>query len=181
VLSLPDEVFINIENAQYRLKKESANTFSYTFNNVQKALDFQLYSTGVSSKDYTLEVLMKPNIAAFDVKLDYPAYTQRKDEELANIGDLAVPVGTNIDWIFNASNTDEIQIKFSDEEAEDAKRFSDDLFSFEKRMMKDAVYKLYISNSYLPKADSISYAVSVMPDLHPAIKADKFQDSTDNK
>ena len=178
---LPDEVFINVENAQYRLKKESPNTFSYTFNNVQKALDFQLYSTGVSSKPYTLDVLMKPNIAAFDVKLDYPAYTQRKDEEVSNIGDLAVPAGTNIDWIFNASNTEAIRIKFSDGEAEETKRFSDDLFSFKKRMMKDASYKLYISNSHLPNADSISYAVSVIPDLHPAIKADKFQDSTDNK
>ena len=178
---LPNEVFIDVENAQYRLAKESANQFSYTFNNVQKPVDFQLFSSGVNSKGYTLDVMLKPNLAAFDVKLDYPAYTQRKDEELANIGDLAVPVGTNIDWVFNAENTDEIKVKFSNEEATSVKRFSDDLFTFKKRMMSDAAYKLYISNEALPNSDSISYAVSVIPDLYPSIKAEKFQDSTDNK
>jgi hypothetical protein len=178
---LPNEVFINVENAQYRLNKESANTFSYTFNNVQKDIDFQLFSAGVNSKEYTLDVMMKPNIAAFDVKLDYPAYTQRKDEELANIGDLAVPVGTQISWVFNAENTDDIALQFSGEEKVVAKRFSDDLFTFKKQMMNDAAYKLYVSNELLPNADSISYGVAVIPDLYPSIKVEKFQDSTDNK
>jgi hypothetical protein len=178
---LPNEVFINVENAQYRLNKESANTFSYTFNNVQKDVDFQLFSAGVNSKEYTLDVMMKPNIAAFDVKLDYPAYTQRKDEELANIGDLAVPVGTQISWVFNAENTDNIALQFSGEEKVVAKRFSDDLFTFKKQMMNDAAYKLYVSNELLPNADSISYGVAVIPDLYPSIKVEKFQDSTDNK
>jgi hypothetical protein len=178
---LPNEVFINVENAQYRLNKESANTFSYTFNNVQKDIDFQLFSAGVNSKEYTLDVMMKPNIAAFDVKLDYPAYTQRKDEELANIGDLAVPVGTQISWVFNAENTDNIALQFSGEEKVVAKRFSDDLFTFKKQMMNDAAYKLYVSNELLPNADSISYGVAVIPDLYPSIKVEKFQDSTDNK
>ena len=178
---LPNEVFINIDNAQYRLAKEAANEFSYTFNNVQKALDFNLYSSGVSSKEYTLDVLMKPNIAAFDVKLDYPAYTQRKDEELSNIGDLTVPTGTNVDWVLDAENTDAIKVQFSGEEAVAIKRFSDDLFTFKKRMMSDAGYKLYVSNEALPNADSISYSISVIPDLYPAIKAEKFQDSLDRK
>lgn len=178
---LPNEVFINIDNAQYRLAKEAANEFSYTFNNVQKALDFNLYSSGVSSKEYKLDVLMKPNIAAFDVKLDYPAYTQRKDEELSNIGDLTVPTGTNVDWVLDAENTDAIKVQFSGEEAVAIKRFSDDLFTFKKRMMSDAGYKLYVSNKALPNADSISYSISVIPDLYPAIKAEKFQDSLDRK
>jgi len=178
---LPNEVFINVESAQYRLSKVSANEFSYTFNNVQKPVDFRLFSTGVNSKGYTLDVLLKPNLAAFDVDLDYPAYTGRKDEELSNIGDLAVPVGTNIDWVFNAENTDDITVQFSGEEPVSVKRFSDDLFTFKKRMMKDAGYKLYISNEALPNSDSISYTVSVIPDLYPSIQAEKFQDSTDNK
>lgn len=179
---LPNEVFITIEKTQYRLKKEAPNRFSYTFNNVQKPVDFRLYSAGVTSKDYELNVLMKPNVAAFEVKLDYPAYTQRNDEELANIGDLTIPAGTQVDWVFDTENTDNIRIQFSDQdEPVEIKRFSDDLFTFKKRMMGDAAYKLYISNSALPNADSISYAISVIPDLYPTIEVERFQDSTDKK
>ncbi|MCB0553144.1 MAG: DUF4175 domain-containing protein [Phaeodactylibacter sp.] len=179
---LPNEVFISVDNYQYRLAKVSPGVFSYRFSNVQKDMDFRLFSTGVESKKYKLEVLEKPNVLGFDVKLDYPAYTQRKDEELSSIGDLAVPLGTNIDWVFSALNTDAIRLHFSGAAGEqEATRFSDGLFTFRKRAMKDEAYKLYISNKDLPDADSISYTLSVIPDLYPNIKAEKFQDSTDSK
>jgi hypothetical protein len=179
---LPNEVLIDVDNYQYRLNKEAPNVFTYRFNNVQKDTDFRLFSSGVESKGYTLDVLKKPNVLGFEVELDYPPYTGRKDEELSSIGDLVVPAGTQIDWVFNAENTDDIKLRFSgDEETVAAKRFSDDLFTYQRRARKDQAYKLYISNKELPNADSISYTISVVPDLYPSISAQKFQDSTQQK
>lgn len=179
---LPNEVFIDVDNIQYRLAKESANEFTYRFSNVQKNTGFRLFSSGVESKRYELNVLRKPNVLGFDVELDYPAYTQRKDESLSSIGDLVVPAGTRIDWVFNAEHTDAIDLKFSsDAERITTKRFSDDLFTYKKQVMKDQGYKLYISNQDLPNADSISYTISVIPDLYPNISVQKFIDSTQRK
>lgn len=180
--ALPNEVYIDIDNYKYRLNKEAAGKFSYQFSNVQKQTDFKLFSSGVESDDYTLDVLAKPNILGFDIKLDYPAYTQRKDEELSNIGDLVLPVGTNIDWIFNAQHTDNINILFSSkEESEAITRFSDKLFTHKKKALKDESYKLFISNELLPNADSISYRITVIPDQYPTINVEKFVDSLNNK
>ncbi len=179
---LPNEVFIEVDKAQYRLRKEEANRFVYRFNNVQKATDFKLYASGVSSREYTLNVLRKPNVVGFDVKLSYPAYTGRKDETLSSIGDLAVPEGTMIDWVFNAEYTDAIRLRFSGEEGlVDTKRFSDELFTYKYKAMEDQAYKLLVSNADLPNADSIGYTISVIPDLYPSIEVDKFQDSTQRK
>lgn len=179
---LPDEVFIDIDNYQYRLKKESANTFSYKFNNVQKEIDFKLFSGFVESNDYKLNVLKKPNILGFDIKLNYPAYTKRQDESLSNIGDIVIPTGTNIDWVFNSQNTDNIDIKFSNQkELISIKRFSDDLFTFKKKALKNEGYKIYVSNAALPNSDSVSYSITVIPDLNPSITVQKFEDSTDSK
>lgn len=178
---LPNEVFIDIDNYQYRLKKEAANRFTYRFSNVRKDVDFKLFSSGVESSGYTLEVLRKPNILGFDVKLDYPAYTGRKDEELNSIGDLVIPVGTKVDWVFNAQHTDNIALQFGDAEKQDIRRFSDDLFTYERRAMRDELYKVFVSNDALPNADSISYTLSVIPDLYPTIEVEKFQDSLDTK
>jgi hypothetical protein len=47
-------------------------------------------------------VLRKPNILSFSTKLNFPAYIGRANEELSNVGDLVVPQGTNIGWVFNA-------------------------------------------------------------------------------
>ena len=128
---LPNEVFIDVDNYQYRLTKEDANLFTYKFSNVQKNTAFKLFSSGVQSETFELDVLKKPNILGFEVKLDYPAYTQRKDEKLSSIGDLVVPQGTNVDWVFSSQNTDDIQILFSSEKnRESITRFSDELFTF---------------------------------------------------
>lgn len=180
---LPAEVFIDVDNYQYRLTKEAPNLFSYRFNNVQKDVEFKLFSSGVESDDYTLEVLKKPNILGFELKLDYPAYTQRNDEALNSIGDVTVPVGTNIDWVFNAENTDQIELRFSSEDQSliPTNRFSDALFTYKKRAMKNENYKLYVSNAALPNADSIGYTISIIPDLHPSIKAEQFIDSSNQK
>jgi hypothetical protein len=179
---LPDQVFIEVDNYQYRLTKESADVFSYQFSNVQKDTRFTLYSGRVKSKPYTLEVLKKPNIASFDVELDFPAYTQRKDEVRSNMGDMVVPVGTVINWFFQVENTDDLKARFtSDNERIALKRASEKSFTLQRRAMRDELYKLFISNEYLPEADSVGYAISVIPDEYPTISVEKFEDSTQSK
>lgn len=179
---LPDQVFIEVDNYRYRLTKVEPNVFSYQFSNVQKKTDFQLFSSGVESENYSLEVLKKPNILGFEVSLHFPAYIQRPDETLNSTGDLVVPAGTTIDWVFNAQNTDDVMLRFAgDASSSPAKRFADELFTFKRRAMKSEGYSLFFSNKQLPRADSINYSISVVPDLYPEIKADKFQDSTDQK
>jgi len=111
---LPNDVFIELDGYKYRLNKVDANTFTYLFSNVQKKMSFNLAASTVNSETYDLDVLLKPNITGFDVKMDYPNYIGRKDETISNIGDFVIPVGTNLNWMFNSLNTDDISIKFSD-------------------------------------------------------------------
>ena len=179
--ALPNEVFINLGNVQYRLNKDAANTFSYTFVNVQQSTDFSLFSGEFESRDYKLEVLRKPNILSFSTKLNFPAYIGRNTEELSNIGDLVVPQGTNIGWIFNAQNTDNLQLRFGAESGSEAKRFDDELFQFNRRALKDESYKVFISNALLSGADSVAYVITVIPDLHPQISVEEFKDSSNLK
>ena len=179
--ALPNDVFIDFENVQYRLKKENANTFTYNFTNVQKNMPFRLFSGQVTSDDFELEVLKKPNITGFEVKLNYPAYIGRKNETLQSIGDLVIPAGTNVSWHFSTQNTDEVAVKFTGSPLKVMERRSDELFIYNKKALKDANYKLFISNKQLPEADSIGYALSVIPDQHPTITSELFQDSTERR
>ncbi len=180
--SLPNEVFIDIEGYQYRLNKADGNFFTYKFSNVQKATDFKLLGGGISSDEYTLNVLKKPNILGFDLELDYPSYTQRADENLANVGDIVVPLGTNINWFFNAQNTDNLRIRFSgNSKWVDVKRSGLQTFTHRKMASTDETYKIFISNAALPNADSIAYSITVIPDVYPTIAVERFIDSTNTK
>lgn len=178
---LPNEVFIDIDNYQYRLNKEDNNNFTYKFSNVQKDIPFKLFSGKVNSKEYTLDVLQKPNIVSFNVNLHYPGYIGRTDEGLSNVGDLVVPAGTNIDWEFNAQYTDHIYVQFAGQPLQEIKRTGDEYFNFKKRAGNSEPYKLYVSNAQLPNADSVGYTLTVIPDLYPTINVEKFEDSTTHK
>lgn len=181
--ALPNEVMIEVDNYTYRLTKEAPNRFSYRFNKVQKDTPFRLSAGPVTSPDYDLSVLKKPNITSFEVELNYPAYTGRRKETLNNIGDLSVPAGTAINWVFNTQHTQRIDMRFgaADAELAEVRRFDDDLFTYEKRALRSETYKLYVSNDALPLADSTAYNLAVVPDLYPEISVERFQDSTVRK
>lgn len=177
---LPNEVFIEIDNYRYRLQKEANNLFSYQFSNVQETTAFSLQSGEVRSEAYELAVLLKPSIATLLVQLNYPAYLGRKNETLNNVGDLNVPAGTQIEWTFETENTDQLELQFGSEaERSEVRRFSDDLYTFKKRALRNDRYSLYFSNDQLTEFDSIAYGLSVVPDLYPQISVESFQDSTD--
>ena len=178
----PDQVFIEVDNYQYKLVKEKPDLFTYKFSNVQKDIKFHFHSGPVESISYTLDVLEKPNITGFDVELDFPAYTGRKDEVRSNIGDMVVPVGTQVKWFFDVENTDGLSARFSsDQQLVPLKRASEKSFSLQRSAMQDELYKLFISNQYLPHADSVGYSISVIPDEYPSISVEKFEDSTQTK
>ena len=178
----PNEVFIEIDDFQYRLTKESSNLFSYKFVNLQKDTDFRLFSGDVSSVEYSLDVVEKPNMLGFEVTLQYPTYLKRPAETLQSIGDLAIPAGTTINWSFNTQSTDKLEIRFGQSgQPVPASLSLENQFSFRRRAMQDEPYSIFISNAQLPNPDSINYFLTVIPDLYPTIRADKFQDSADFK
>ena len=179
--ALPNEMFIEIGEVQYRLQKTAPDQFQYTFANLQKDTPFRLFAGGLNSDDYTMKVLRKPNILSFNVKLQFPAYIGRANEELANIGDLVVPQGTQINWSFNAQNTDQLQLRFGGENAGEAKRIDDELFSIGRRALRDEPYTIFLQNDQLRGADSVRYAIAVVPDQHPQIDVEEFKDSSNVK
>lgn len=178
---LPNEAFIDIDGYQYKLTKVEKNKFSYKFNKVGKPINFKLTAGGFDSKKYDLDILRKPNILGFDVKLNYPKYVGRESEMLNNIGDLVVPEGTDISWFFSAQNTDKVSVKFTGQKAFDAKQTGEQAFSVRKKLKKDQSYTVIISNSELLDADSVAYSISVIPDLHPNITVKQFEDSSQSQ
>lgn len=179
---LPHDAYVHYNNYPFNLKKTSPSDFHYKFNNLQKDVEFYLEANGVRSKKYTIKVIPKPTMLSFDAALDYPNYIDKKDETLRNSGDMVIPAGTKVNWQFQAQNTDDIHIQFNGKgEPNAVKRNGDQLFTYAKTFRKDAPYTIYLSNKELPNADSISYAISVIPDLYPTISAEEMRDSSNNK
>lgn len=174
---LPAEVYLELDGFSYRLDKKTAGSFEYTFRNVQKEIPFLLKAGEVESEEFVLEVLPKPHIANFQTFLDYPAYTEKQDEKLSNVGDLIVPEGTNIRWNFLTDHTEDIQLKIGDK-MDEANQKSENEFEYKVRATAPFEYGIYLSNQFLPQPDSLLYTVHVIKDQYPVIQVEAIVDSS---
>lgn len=178
---LPNEVFININGIEYKLEKQNNTSFKYTFSNLQSNTTFQLDAAGFTSKEYELKVLPKPTLMQFNLQLIYPAYLNKPNENIANTGDLQIPQGTKVNWVFNTKNTDQLQIRFSDSLASPQKNNANQ-FQFSRKFIQSNSYTIKAINQFvLSASDSVNYSVNVVPDQYPTIDVNEKLDSLNPK
>jgi hypothetical protein len=121
--------------------------------------------------------LPKPILIKFNTQLIYPAYLNKKNETLSNIGDLQLPQGTKIKWTFFTKNTEIIYLNFIDSIFK-SEQTNDDEFSFSKQVMQSVSYSIKTGNDFLKQnPDSINYSLNVIPDQIPAIDVSEKIDS----
>jgi hypothetical protein len=106
----PAEVTLDVDGRRYRMRDDKG-VFSYTFNKLQRSQSFRLTGGGVTSPDYTLEVLPNPVVLSFRMVLSYPAYTGRPVETVVGLGDAAVPEGTTVRWLFQTRDADSLHFE----------------------------------------------------------------------
>ncbi|MEO6882810.1 MAG: DUF4175 family protein [Bacteroidia bacterium] len=178
--NVPQDVFINIGENQYKLTKENTVLFNYIFKSVQSSITFQLSADGFQSQEYHLKVLPNPVLLDFEISLNYPKYTGKKDEVLKNTGDLVVPQGTKISWKFNTKNTNALVLHFGDSSVI-VKQCNENQFVYGTRLMSSKNYSIRTSNEFMKNKDSIGYSINVIPDLYPTIQVQEKTDSMDSK
>ncbi|MBC7695913.1 MAG: hypothetical protein H7141_10770 [Burkholderiales bacterium] len=178
---IPNEVFITVGGIDHKMEKIDNINYTYTFKNVQKNQDFIFTAAGFNSKTYELAVLPKPMLMKFDIRLTYPSYLNKKNETVSNIGDMQLPQGTKMQWVFHTKNTDNIFLNFADTLA-DISRSSENEFSFTKRMMQSMGYSIKTMNGFLKQnPDSVNYMLNVNPDQSPIIDVSEKTDSINPK
>ncbi|MCD6113624.1 MAG: hypothetical protein J7J86_10225 [Bacteroidales bacterium] len=173
---VPNEVYILYKDNSFKLSKKAQNVFTYDFINVQSDLSFVLYSGKYYSKMYYLKILPKPYILDFKAKMFYPKYVKKKNEILQNTGDFIVPEGTDITWQFNTQNTTKFNFNFNGVK-EIINKNNSDVFTVNKRVLKNSKYSVYVENKYVKNLDSLFFNITILPDLFPRIKIQRSIDS----
>jgi len=177
---IPEQVYIDLEGHQFKLQKGGKIDFNYTFKNVQRDLSFKLYADGFYSETYQLNALPTPILLNFDIRLDYPSYVQKQNETVKNTGDLIVPAGTKINWLFHTSNTEQVKVHFPDSTFQPERR-EENTFAFAIRALQSQSYSVITENQFMRGRDSILYALNVVPDQYPSIEVQERADSTASK
>ena len=174
--SLPAELSISLDGVTYKMVATSKTTYEYEFVNVQKNEIFHFEAAGFRTKDYQLQVLPKPIISDFSIKLEYPAYIGRASETLKNTGDLSIPQHTRLSWVFNTKFAEAVTLKIGDS-LYAAARTGTDVFSFSHGFDKSTSYQMMVRGKENKTPDTVSYFIQVIADEYPTIGVDEFKDS----
>jgi hypothetical protein len=176
--AIPTQVFMT-SNAR-KLKMDNGNEksmFTYTFKKVQKDIDFSFESAGFTSNTYQIKVLERPNLSNFTAYLSYPNYLNKREEKVSNTGNLIVPSGTAIRWVFNTQTTDSVSLIFK-EQSNFATPKGDNTFEFTRKIMQSEAYKVQLKNEFSNNKEAIEYYINAIPDEFPTISLKQSEDTT---
>ena len=172
---VPQDVQVGYLDQKYYIKNLGEGRFEYTFPNVKESFSFYFDSNGVRSHNYFLEMIPTPVITSFEMYLDYPAYTHKKDEFVKNTGNAIVPRGTRIHWKLKGQNTETITIRTDSVVNFNTSNKVD--FDFSERVFRSFDYEITSSNSYITEYESVKYKIEVLKDAFPKIEVRSNIDS----
>ncbi|WP_297806152.1 DUF4175 family protein [uncultured Polaribacter sp.] len=173
---IPIEAKINFENQQYFVQNNSNRSFSYTFSDVQKPLEFFIESNGIKSQIYTISVIKTPTINTVSLDLKYPYYLRKTNESIKNATNIIVPEGTVITWNVIANQTDSLAFIYNNK-----RDFFDSIynnnFKYSKRIKNVLNYQISSSNKNLKDFENLQFSVDVLKDEFPKISIQSNIDS----
>ncbi|GAA4411083.1 ATPase [Nibrella viscosa] len=176
--AVPQTVYLVVDGTRFKLENTKGNNFSYTFDNVQRDIDFSLEASGYKSTKYTIGLIDRPSVLSFDVKLTYPAYLNKPAEQLSNVGNLLVPQGTIVTWNFTADHTDSLLLRFHPGNAVGvARKIEDNAFSLTRQINQNINYSVDLANKFASNNSNLRYNIQVIPDRYPQITVEKKQDT----
>lgn len=170
----PETISI-VVNGEELLLQTKDGFFQYVFTPPLKSSEFYFMANGYRSREYYLNVLAAPGIVDFDMVLDYPDYTKKKDEVIKSTGNAVFPEGTKVSWNIRTKTTDNVVFQVGDS-ITDFNR-SGDAFNFEKRVFSDLDYELSISNGNVRNYERLGYRFKVVKDAYPGLQVEQVLDS----
>lgn len=173
---LPNDVYIELAGTEFKLDKENVTRFHYLFSNLQQSTTFRLIGNGFVSRPYQIKVNLRPSLLHFDVELKYPPYLHKKNATLANAGDLTIPAGTTVKWLFHTQNASALSFEMNDQ-VHNLIPTEANLFEHSERVTRPSVYKLNPQNAVVSQSDSASYRINTIADEPPTISVDEKPDS----
>ena len=176
--AIPENAYIISNNQRLKLDAVGGGVFQYIFQRLQQPINFQIEAAGFFSDDYHINLLNRPELTGFSVELQFPRYIQRKNEKLANVGNIEVPEGTTIVWSMRAAYTTQASIQFGSKEGSNLfQKIDNQSFKFSESFKDPDNYEIVLQNADSKNKERIAYEISVIKDQYPRIAVSNYRDS----
>lgn len=174
--SLPDQVLIHFSGSEMLMMKESIDEFSYEIRNINNDFTFYVEALKIRSPEFRVAVIPVPLIYSFSVDVRVPAYTGVENFKLENTGNITVPAGSVISWNLKTAFMDSLFFLFLEDTIALAPS-EKQMYEYSLKAKNSGAYTIQSLSTAGEKSDMLKYALTVIPDLYPAID---LEDKTDS-
>ncbi len=174
---IPQMVYVNIEGNNYLMKNSGPGTYEFEMVSVINPVQFYFTDLKYKSDIFQLQLLPKPGITQFKSHIFPPKYTGIPNQAFDNIGDLQIPNGTRVEWMFTGIDMDSVYMITNDSVKTKAE-YKDNAFYINKNFYKSTAYNVYIQNIVTTPELALTYNIEVIPDMFPEINIVQIPDST---
>ncbi|RZL47983.1 MAG: hypothetical protein EOP00_10430 [Pedobacter sp.] len=175
----PQDVYLEDGANTYKLEKENISHFNYTFKNIQKNKTLRFFGGGFNSSSFVIDVKPRPSLLNMKAKLIFPAYLNRRSEDLNNVGDLLIPEGTKVTWELHTEHSETLAFILQNQTHN--LKVEDDQASFSTTIKKNTNYRVVPKNNFVSNADSLNHQIAVIADQFPNIAVVETPDSLSSK
>jgi len=167
---IPDNLYLVLQNQSLRFTKRG-NFYEIQVPPIQKSTDFVIKMGEFYSDSYYFDLVQKPSIQNFNLKIFPPKYTSIEPFTLSNQQFIQVPQGSKIvlDLVFSQSN--QLQINNS------IFKLSSSLFSYSFDVFSDKRLNIKSIQDSLFFSEELSLNFNVIKDNSPEISLKSFCDS----
>lgn len=176
---IPENASINYNGETYYMQQTALGFFEYTFQQPVESINFNLKANKVTSREYTIDVVKTPSLLNFEMVLDYPSYTGKRDETLKSTGNATIPEGTRVKWKVETKNTDAVTLKTADTSFFFSSK--GETFNLERGVYNKFDYAITTSNEKLKDYENLAFTLNVVKDQFPEISVQAKEDSTSSQ
>lgn len=170
------QVFLSYAGNEFLMNNYFEEEYSYLFKNLNNNIKLKVRAENIESENFDISVLPGPAIIDFRIAVIPPPYTAEERSEYENIGEISVPIGSNIKWIFKTKYVDQFEF-INKNNIIDLVEETDNIFKLDTILYKDFIYELAVSNKHFFRENNVSFKIDIIPDLYPEIMIEYLNDT----
>lgn len=171
---IPQTIDLIADNVKLPMVKKDNLTYTYTFENVDKAIDFHFEGGGYSSQNHQINLQILPELLSTHIIVKYPAYLNKKEEVMDNISDLTLPEGTIVTWKFNTKNVDKVALLFPQQTINFQK--NKDLFENNISFKGNTSFQIQLHNNQQNESLLMPTNINIIKDQFPQLNVNVIKD-----
>lgn len=175
---IPSVMYLNIGGNNYLMNFAGSDIFEYELVSLINPINFYFTDLKYLSENYLIDIIPVPVVNGFVAEIEPPSYTSLDKLRMENVGDMQIPKGSVVKWIFDVYDTDSLMVIVNGKDTLLTERENINRFSVARRFLQPSMYEIKVRNQKTSYESIMNFRIDIIEDMFPEINLTQITDSS---